>query len=192
MDGANLGDEKLDCLTHVAGLPNADSVDGKRNCMSICIGCTSWYTHRKPQSNICRGDSMSCSVPQEVHLLGHQQLVQFSTTFFILHRFHHTFSLLCSKLSRSATSHAEPLTAVCQSAPYLPPRNKRACLIQKTSCSQPFERCFSCLLHETICVSWLRRVATKPEPRVRPESTDRAFQAEFSFCSKRAPLLVAT
>jgi len=167
MDGANLGDEKLDCLTHVAGLPNADSVDGKRNCMSICIGCTSWYTHRKPQSNICRGDSMSCSVPQEVHLLGHQQLVQFSTTFFILHRFHHTFSLL-------------------------PPRNKRACLIQKTSCSQPFERCFSCLLHETICVSWLRRVATKPEPRVRPESTDRAFQAEFSFCSKRAPLLVAT
>lgn len=134
---------------------------------------------------------MSCLVSQEVHLLGHQQLVQFSTTFFILSCFQHTFYLLCNKFSRLATSRAELLTGVCQSAPYLLPRNKHACLIQKTGCFQPLERCFSCLHHGTICVLWLPSAATKPEPRVRPESTDRAFQAGFSFCSKRAPLLVA-
>ena len=88
-------------------------------------------------------------------------------------------------------SHAEPLTGASPSAPYLPSRNEIACLIQKTSCSQPLYRCFTCLRHETVCVLWLRNVATTPEPRVRLESMDRAFQAEFSFSSKRAPLSLA-
>lgn len=48
---------------------------------------------------------MACLASQEVHLLCHQQLVQFCTAFFILRCFRHVFFfLLCDKLSGSATS----------------------------------------------------------------------------------------
>ena len=105
MDGAKIGVEKPECLLHVASLPISGSVDWKRKCVPICIGCTSRYMYKKPQPTICRGDDMTCLVLQEVHLLCHQQLVQFCTAFLVLCCLHHSFfSLLKNKLSHSATS----------------------------------------------------------------------------------------
>lgn len=104
MDGAKIGVEKPECLLHVASLPIAGSVDWKRKRRSICISCTSRYTYKKPQSTICRGDTMTCLVLQVVHLLCHQQLVQFHTAFLVLRCLYRSSSLLKNKLSRSATS----------------------------------------------------------------------------------------
>lgn len=105
MDGAKIGVEKPECLLHVASLPIAGSVDWKGKRRFICIRCTSRHMYKKPQSTICRGDTMTCLVSQEVHLHCHQQLVQFRTAFLVLCCLHHSFfSLLKNKLSRSATS----------------------------------------------------------------------------------------